>query len=147
MNSFAGTVRFKPFKSPIINSSVILKLDSFLSSAVSSLPVKRENGIPETETVHSSSQICSCQILNLESSNYDHRSVVLLSEKTNDGTPAAYSAAKSRLLKEKRHLKKMFYDKVKVIAEFQGAGSCKSMFLRLQTINNNLQLYEILSAD
>jgi hypothetical protein len=72
---------------------------------------------------------------------------VLLSEKTNDGTPAAYSAAKSRLLKEKRHLKKMFYDKVKVIAEFQGAGSCKSMFLRLHTTNKNLQLYEILSAD
>jgi len=147
MNSFAGAIPVSPAKSPAANGNIISKLDSFLSSVVSPLPMEKETGISESETVLPSSRICSCQVLNLESSNYDHRSVVLLSEKTNDGTPAAYSAAKSRLLKEKRHLKKMFYDKVKVIAEFQGAGSCKSMFLRLHTTNKNLQLYEILSAD
>jgi hypothetical protein len=147
MYSFAGTITIKPVKSPIINNSFLSKLDSFLSSEVSPKPMEKENEISENETTHPSSRICSCQILNLESSNYDHRAVVLLSEKTYDGTPAAYSAAKTRLLKEKKHLKKMFYDKVKVIGEFQAAGSCKSMFLRLQTTNNNLRLYEILSAD
>jgi hypothetical protein len=147
MNSFAGTITIRPVKSPIICNSFIPKLDSFLSSVISPTPVEKENGVTENETTHPSSRICSCQILNLASSNYDHRAVVLLSEKTYDGTPAAYSAAKTRLLKEKKHMKKMFYDKVKVIAEFQGAGSCKSMFLRLQTTNDNLQLYEILNAD
>jgi hypothetical protein len=147
MTSFAGTESVRPVHSNVVHDNAILRLDSFLNSAVSPLPLEKVTGTPKIETSQSASRICSCQVLNLESSNYDHRSVVLLSEKTNDGTAAAYSAAKNRLLKEKRHLKKMFYDKVKVIAEFQGAGSCKSMFLHLHTTNRDLQLYEILNAD
>jgi hypothetical protein len=147
INSFAGPLFVKPVKSRFFTENIVLKLDSFLSSAVSAIPVERESGIQDIEASHSSSRICSCQVLNLESSNYEHHSVVLLSEKTNDGTTAAYSAAKNRLIKEKRLLKKMFYDKVKVIAAFQGAGSCKSMFRSLQATNRDLKLYEILNAD
>jgi hypothetical protein len=145
--SFAGPLFVKPVKSRFITENKILKLDSFLSSAISPATMEKENGIQNIETSQASSRICSCQVLNLESSNYEHHSVVLLSEKTNDGTSAAYSAAKNRLIREKRLLKKMFYDKVKVIAEFQGAGSCKSMFRSLQSTNRDLKLYEILNAD
>lgn len=138
----------RPVKSIVVYHNDLTKLVSLLSPAlVSPVRAAQESEIVNKEAVLSSSRICSCQVLNLESSNYDHRSVVLLSEKSNDGTPAAYSAAKNRLLKEKRLLKKMFYDKVKVVAEFQGTGSCKSMFLQLRSTDKNLQLYEILNAD
>jgi len=99
------------------------------------------------EVSNSAGRICSCQILNLESANYDHRYVVLLAEKTNDGSSAVYAAAKNRIAKEKKQLKQMFYDRVKVVAEMQGTGSCKSMFFRLRAADSQLQLYEILNAD
>ncbi len=123
----------------------IVMLDSLLRTSVSPAAVAAKSS--EKEMNLSSSRICSCQILNLESSNYDHHSVVLLSEKANDGSSAAYTAAKNRLQKEKNHLKKMFYDKIKVVATFQGVGTCKSMFLHLRSSDENLKLYEILNAD
>ena len=92
-------------------------------------------------------RICSCQVLNLQSSNHDHRFVVLLAEKTNDNSGAAFKAARNRIQKEKKQLKKLFYDKVKLVAEMQGRGSCKSMYFRLRTTDSQLQLYEILNAD
>jgi hypothetical protein len=41
----------------------------------------------------------------------------------------------------------MFYDKIEVVSEMQGMGSCKEMFYRLRTADENLRLYEILNAD
>lgn len=144
---FAGTGSVKPVARLSFTQENIVKLDSFLSASVSVSSAKEiSETIPETSS-ESAGRICSCQVLNLGSSNYDHRYVVLLAEKTIDGTHSAYSVAKSRLQKEKRQLKQMFYDKVKVVAEIQGAGSCKSMFFRLRTADSHLQLYEILNAD
>jgi hypothetical protein len=142
---FAGTESVRPVKPASFSSKNIGRLDSLLNPAV--LVDAKEAVLSDKNVDLSSSRICTCQILNLESSNYDHRSVVLLSEKTNDGSPGAYTAAKNRLLKEKKQLKKMFYDKIQVVSEFQGAGSCKSMFYRLHATDKNLQLYEILNAD
>lgn len=144
-NCFAGTGIVRPVKAASYNKKLITRLDSLLSSPV--LAVSKKSELFDKDADLSSSRICTCQVLNLESSNYDHRSVVLLAEKTNDGSPGAYSTAKNRLLKEKKQLKKMFYDKIKVVSEFQGAGSCKSMFYRLHATDKNLQLYEILNAD
>jgi hypothetical protein len=153
--SFAGTQSVKPVSLPITGFKNISQLDSMFSSVVSvtagsvvsMTAASKETSLSEKEADHSSSRICSCQVLDLQSSNYDHQSVVLLSEKTNDGSSAAYTAARNRLQKEKKHLKKMFYDRIKVVAEFQGTGSCKSMFFRLRSSDKNLKLYEILNAD
>jgi hypothetical protein len=128
--SFAERGSVRPVRAVSISYSDIAKLDSELTPRVAII-----------------TRICTCQILNLESSNYDHRYVVLLAEKANDGSSAAFSAARNRIRKEKKHLKQMFYDKVKVVAEMQGVGSCKSMFYQLRTADKNLQLYEILNAD
>lgn len=73
--------------------------------------------------------------------------MVLLAEKTNDGSSSVYKLAKNRIQKEKKQLKKLFYDKVEVVDEIQGTGSCKSMFYQLSSANGNLKLYEILNAD
>lgn len=144
---FAGTGSLKPANPATFQIRHIEQVDSFLNVGVTKLSSKDVSAIPADAVSKSASRICSCQILNLESSNYDHRYVVLLAEKTNDGTSMAFKAAKSRILKEKKHLKELFYDKVKVVSEIQGTGSCKSMFYQLSSADSSLKLYEILNAD
>lgn len=126
-----------------------MKSPDFLQQIDSVAAVSSEGSSVNTEDHASASaqRICSRQVLNLGSSNYDHRHVVLLAEKAYDGKRSAFILARKRLQQEKRNLKKMFYDKVQVIAELQGTGSCRSMYFRLHTADNHLQLYEILNAD
>ena len=147
LNGFAGSSNTSPVKTVSFQLKEISKLDSFLTARITVMEVKKESELSAEESNSATGKICSCQVLNLESSNYDHRYVVLLAEKKNDGSGAAFEVAKSRIQKEKKHLKQMFYDKVQVVAEMQGTGSCKSMFYKLRTANNSLQLYEILNAD
>jgi hypothetical protein len=147
LNSFAGQGSVRPVNTVNFVSQCTEHLDSILSVRVSLLEVKKESELTSEEINSSAGRICSCQVLNLESSNYDHRYVVLLAEKKNNGSGTAYAIAKNRIQKEKKHLKQMFYDKIKVVSEVQGAGSCKAMFYRLRTADVNLQLYEILNAD
>jgi hypothetical protein len=147
LNSFARPISVRPINSISYNSKQVEKLDSFLKARVAVMEVKKESELSAEEAASSNGKICSCQVLNLESSNYDHRYVVLLAEKKNDGSGVAFDVAKNRIQKEKKHLKQMFYDKIKVVAEVQGTGSCKAMFLRLRTADSSLQLYEILNAD
>jgi hypothetical protein len=146
-SGIAGDGVVRPVCSFTFQLNQIRKLDSVLEYRVS------EKSVTE-QFMHSAEgnsaigvKICSCQILNLESTNYNHRYVVLLAEKTNDGHSSAFTIAKNRIRKEKKHLKNLFYDKVRVVAELQGAGSCKSMFYKLRLTDRNLQLYEILNAD
>ncbi|HEY4935072.1 MAG TPA: hypothetical protein VII44_00750 [Puia sp.] len=147
LNVFAGNGSARPIKQACFHFGEIIKLDSLLSEKVSVISVEKTVPASSDEAAASGGRICSCQILNLESSNYDHRYVVLLAEKINDGSSADFSVAKNRIQKEKKHLKQMFYDKVKVVAEMHGTGSCKAMFFRLKTADSHLQLYEILNAD
>jgi hypothetical protein len=144
---FGGTGSVRPVSAAIFHHSHIERLDSLLTGSVTIITVKKASSSSAEEASNSVGRICSCQILNLGSSNYDHRYVVLLAEKTAKGSSAAYNVAKNRIQKEKKHLKQMFYDKVEVVSEMQGAGSCKSMFLQLKTADSHLQLYEILNAD
>ena len=144
---YAGQGSVRPVKRVSIVTASFEKLDSVLSSPVSVMEIKKESELTSEEANSSAGKICSCQVLNLESSNFDHRYVVLLAEKKNDGSGTAYSIAKNRIQKEKKHLKQMFYDKIQVVSETQGTGSCKEMFYRLKSSNVRLQLYEILNAD
>jgi hypothetical protein len=143
----AGNGTVKPGRSFSFQFNQILKLDSILESQVPEMSVTEQLTHPVEENSAVGVKVCSCQILNLESNNYNHRYVVLLAEKTNDRRSAAFTIAKNRIRKEKKQLKNLFYDKVKVVAELQGNGSCKSMYYKLRMVNRNLQLYEILNAD
>jgi hypothetical protein len=144
---YASQSSVRPVNKVNFVSAHIEQLDSILAIRVSLVEVKNETELTSEELNSSAGKICSCQVLNLESSNYDHRYVVLLAEKKNDGSGAAYAIAKNRIQKEKKHLKQMFYDKIKVVSEVQGTGSCKAMFYRLRAADVSLQLYEILNAD
>jgi hypothetical protein len=145
--SFAGQNSIKTIGISTVVSKGIEKTDSLLNTSISLVEVKKESDLTAETTNSSGNKICSCQILNLESSNYNHHYVVLLAEKKNDGSENAYSVAKNRINKEKKHMKQMFYDKIKVVADVHGTGSCKALFYRLKTSDISLQLYEILNAD
>lgn len=136
-----------PSKAGAFHIGQIKKLYEFLPDSIFFLSTDKKAGVLNKKTGVAGDRICSCQVLNLESSNYDHRYVVLLAEKTNDGTGTSFKAARKRIQKEKKQMKELFYDKVKLVAELQGSGSCKSMYFRLRMADSNLQLYEILNAD
>ncbi len=131
INQFAGVSKFS-----------IQSVDSFLLISLHILSLPAESG-----TGYYSTRICSCQILNLESANYDHRHIALFAEKANHGSSSDFRAARNRIEREKKQLRRMFYDKVKVVAEVSGAGSCHSMYVKLKSGDGSLQIYEILNAD
>lgn len=147
MDVFGGSGSSKPVSPSVFQIHNLVTMDSLITVRGILISVKKSSDVSPAEVSNSTGRICSCQILNLESSNYNYRYVVLLAEKTNDGSGTAFALARNRLQKEKKHLKQMFYDKIKVVSEMQGTGSCNSMFYQLRTADSNLQLYEILNAD
>jgi hypothetical protein len=160
IHAFAGNGSAMPFyhfsgnQKQIRNSSDIIRtVDSFLSVSLTVSKISSPAGMnapgatASHETTSSRGRICSCQILNLSSSNFDHRHMALLAEKTDHGTASDFSAAKNSIEKEKKQLKKMFYDKVKLVSESAATGSCKALYVRLKSGDSNLELYEILNAD
>ena len=128
----------------------IHRIDSFLFSSVFVHAAGEKSGI-SSETAsgmdHPSGRICSCQIMNLESSNYSRRHIAVFAEKTNHGSAADFNAARNRIRRERKHLKQMFYDKVEVVAEISAEGTCRSMYVKLKSNDARLQIYEILNAD
>jgi hypothetical protein len=92
-------------------------------------------------------KICSCQILDMKSSNYDHRHVAVFAEKTFHGNAQDFQVTHSALEKEKKQLKKMFYDKLEVVSAHAEQTDCKSLYVKLKYADQNLIIYEVLNAD
>jgi hypothetical protein len=92
-------------------------------------------------------KICSCQILDMKSSNYDHRHVAVFAEKTFNGKSQDYQIAHSALEKEKKQLRKMFYDKLEVVSAVAENTDCKTLYVKLKYADQNLVIYEVLNAD
>jgi hypothetical protein len=145
-NLIAGNGSVKPVNSMGLRTYQIKHINAFLSANLNDLTDDR-SGEQSADHKGRTARICSCQILDLASSNYTEQRVVLLAEKTSQGSSKDYVLARKHLQKEKKHLKEMFYDKVKVVAESQSTGSCKSFYFKLKTADSGLQLYEILDAD
>ncbi len=140
----AEPITAEPLKSLKLKIDQIRWLNHFLSGYVytktGNMPIS--SGNPST-----TARVCSCQIVDLESSNYEHRHVALLAEKTNYGSNSDFIITRNRIEKEKKQLKKLFYDKIKLISEIHQTVSCKSLYFKLRTADSQLQLYEILNAD
>ena len=99
-------------------------------------------------TVNSGRKICSCQILNLHSANYQHNNVAVFAEKTNHGHISSdFGIAKGMIEKEKKHLKLFFYDKLTVLDHLTETTDCKSLYIRLKSTDQSLVMYDILDAD
>jgi hypothetical protein len=142
----AAPATAEPLKSLKFKINQIRWLNYFLSGSGNAKAGNRHL-TNSSENSSTTVRICSCQIVDLESSNYDHRHVALLAEKTNYGSNSDFIITRNRIEKEKKHLKKMFYDKIKLITEIHQSVSCKSLYFKLRTADSQLQLYEILNAD
>jgi hypothetical protein len=95
-----------------------------------------------------SAKVCACQILNLYSNNRHLENAVVFAERTNqEDAQTDFAKAKSRLEKEKKQLKLLFYDRVNVVAETTAATDCNTLYLQLKKKNANLLMYEVLNAD
>jgi len=142
----AVPIRVEPLGWSVFKIDQIKRLNDLLSSYLHIQP-KSINSKASLESINPSSKICSCVILDLESTNYNHQHVLLLAEKTNYESRSDYIIAKNHIEKEMKHLKRMFYDRIKTISEIHQPVSCKSLYFKLKTADTQLQLYEILNAD
>jgi len=93
-------------------------------------------------------KVCACQILDLESKNFEHSNVAILSEKTNYGDISSdLDAAKEVLESEKKHLNKLFFTKMKVVSKTQDATDCSTLARKLKSDNTELKVYDVIDAD
>ena len=100
------------------------------------------------KTGNTGAKICSCQILEMKSSNYEHKNMAVFAEKTNYGNFSSdFSIAKDVIEKEKKHIRKFFYDKVKVLDQVSEATDCKSLYVKMKGADESLVMYDILDAD
>jgi hypothetical protein len=96
----------------------------------------------------SSIKICSCQVLDLQSTNHRHRNIALFAEKTNGRSLSFDMGRINKIMeKEKKHMQSFFYDKLTVVNVFTESTDCRSLFSKLKTKNKSLVLYDILNAD
>jgi hypothetical protein len=95
-----------------------------------------------------SGKICSCQVLELQSTNHRHRNFAVLAEKTNGKSVFSDIMKVNRILeKEKKHIQFLFYDKLTVVNAVTEATDCRSLYSKLKFKNRSLMLYDILDAD
>jgi hypothetical protein len=93
-------------------------------------------------------KICSCQILDLQSSNHRQRNIALLAERSKSRDLNYDLNRISRVIgKEKKHMQNFFYDKLVVTNSFTERTDCRSLYLKLKRKNKYLILYDILDAD
>jgi hypothetical protein len=93
-------------------------------------------------------KICSCQILDLQSSNHRQRNIALLAERSKSRNLSYDINRITRVMgKEKKHMQSFFYDKLTVTNSFTERTDCRSLYLKLKRKNKYLILYDILDAD
>lgn len=98
--------------------------------------------------VNKTGKICSCQILELQSTNHHHRNFAVLAEKTNGKSFFSDLNKMNRTLeREKKHIRYFFYDKLTVVNAVTEATDCRSLYSKLKFKNRSLMLYDILDAD
>jgi hypothetical protein len=97
--------------------------------------------------VNATAKVCACQILNLRSNNHHVKNAVVFAEKTNSEGQGNLAKAQTRLEKEKRMMRSLFYNKIQVIAKTTAATDCNTLFIKLKKKQDDLLLYEVLNAD
>jgi hypothetical protein len=98
-------------------------------------------------TANATAKVCACQILNLRSNNHHVKNAVVFAEKTNSDGQSDMAKARTRVEKEKRILRILFYNRIQVIAKTTAATDCNTLFLQMKKKQDNLLLYEVLNAD
>ena len=151
---FLNRTRFLPIVLMMVSTQLLasdgsLKPETQFSNSFMQ-SVKKLDAIVSTSNKNGKTgvKICSCQILEMKSNNFEHKNVAVFAEKTNLGKFSKdYGIAKDVIEKEKKHIRLMFYDKVKVVNKVTGATDCKSLYIKLKDADKSLVMYDILDAD
>jgi hypothetical protein len=109
--------------------------------------IKKVKTFDSISTANSTAKVCACQILNLRSNNQHVKNAVVFAEKSISDEHTDLAKAKTRLEKEKRLLRILFYNRIQVIAKTTAATDCNTLFLQMKKKQDNLLLYEVLDAD
>ena len=137
----------------LVAAFFLFSLQSFANTGNQGDPVKALSGGPEKKDSMSvrpviSTSLCSCQVLDLESTNHRHRNFALFAEKRYGRSMSADLNRINRIIeKEKKHMQVFFYDKLTVVHAFTEATDCRSLYSKLKSGNKSLVMYDILNAD
>lgn len=94
------------------------------------------------------SKICVCEIVELQNNNTELSNVAIFSEKSNNGDLSrGYKMAEKEIHREKKQMRAMFFDQVKVSNKIAVATDCLSLYMKLNQENTNVKMYDILNAD
>lgn len=92
--------------------------------------------------------VCVCEIVELQNNNARFADVAIFAEKTNNGNlGGGYKMAEQKISKEKKHMKSMFFEKVKTQTKIAATSNCFSLYLQLKGRYPELKLYDILNGD
>ena len=95
-----------------------------------------------------SSSICVCEILELQNNNSKFINVAIFAEKTNKGNiGTGYKIAERMIAKEKKQMRAIYFDAVKINTKVAVASNCLSLYMKLKAEAPGLRLYDILDAD
>ena len=113
-------------------------------------PSKASNFLQKLKEKNTS-RICVCEIMDLQNNNSEFSGVALFSEKTNNGDVSRdIHKAEKVMDQEKKHMKELFFDKVKVTNKITAATDCLSLYMKLNRGTggtDGIKMYDILDAD
>ncbi|HTE10104.1 MAG TPA: hypothetical protein VK645_04025 [Chitinophagaceae bacterium] len=106
--------------------------------------LKEKKSLFEVETA----KVCACQILRVASNNENETLVAVFAQGTNNGDLSAnFATAISVLEKEKKHMKAMFYTKIKTAENVTAATPCSKLYKNIQVKYASVKMYDVLDAD
>ncbi|HRE49881.1 MAG TPA: hypothetical protein PK339_00565 [Flavitalea sp.] len=90
---------------------------------------------------------CACEVLQVNSKNQRNLRIAVLVEKTSIISESDRTLVKQLLEKEKRYMKYFFYEEMKTLGNMIAPTDCQTLYKKLHSAANELQLYQVLDAD
>jgi hypothetical protein len=143
----------KAMKKMIRIPAVIVLLMSFLTSkgGSSDTTAKEIPAASVAARVDSSSlnkKICSCQLMNVKTNQFETQLVGIFAEKTLEGkTNSNYKLMNSFIQRESIYFRIAFTRSAEVKEEVRSATDCLSLYNKLKAGNSRLKMYNILDVD
>lgn len=126
-------------------------LSAFVKSSVNFMngkSARKAEALLEKVRTQQTDKICVCEIMELQNNNAEFTNVAVFAEMVNNGNMGkGYKTAEREIAKEKRQMKAMFFDQVKVNTKMAVATDCLSLYMKLNQENINIKMYDILDAD
>ncbi|MEP7279120.1 MAG: hypothetical protein ABI813_10795 [Bacteroidota bacterium] len=93
-------------------------------------------------------KVCACQVLRVVSKNEKETLIAVFAQAVNSGDISfKFASAMTVLEKEKKHLKDLFFTKIKTTENLTAATECSMLYKNIQVKYADIKLYDILDAD